>query len=104
MSKDTLKDSPKDSARDAGDPEDLLGNLKIELVAGNSNRMLGEDIASILKTPLTRGVCRRFADMEVFVEIQENVRGTDVFVIQSTSFPANDNLMELLILDRKSVV
>ena len=50
------------------------------------------------RSPLTKGVCRRFADMEVFVEIQENVRGTDVFVIQSTSFPANDNLMELLIL------
>jgi len=98
MSKDTLKDQSKDSARDTGDPEDLLGDLKLELVAGNSNRMLGEDIASILKTPLTKGVCRRFADMEVFVEIQQNVRGTDVFVIQSTSFPANDNLMELLIL------
>ncbi|MEQ1614943.1 MAG: ribose-phosphate pyrophosphokinase [Hyphomicrobiaceae bacterium] len=70
----------------------------MELVAGNSNRTLGEDIATILRTPLTKGVCRRFADMEVFVEIQENVRGTDVFVMQSTSFPANDNLMELLIL------
>ena len=98
MSKDTSKDLSKDGARELLDAENLLGELKIELVAGNSNRGLGEDIATILKTPLTKGVCRRFADMEVFVEIQENVRGTDVFVIQSTSFPANDNLMELLIL------
>ncbi|HEX5959429.1 MAG TPA: ribose-phosphate pyrophosphokinase [Hyphomicrobiaceae bacterium] len=72
--------------------------LRIKLVAGNSNRKLAEDISTFLSAPLTRGVCRRFADMEIFVEIQENVRGEDVFVIQSTSFPANDNLMELLIL------
>jgi ribose-phosphate pyrophosphokinase len=98
MSKDTSKEKSKDSAKDVTEGEDMLGGMKIELVAGNSNRALGEDIANILQTPLTRGVCRRFADMEVFVEIQENVRGTDVFVIQSTSFPANDNLMELLIL------
>ncbi len=98
MSKDTAKDLSKDSVKNPGELENLLGDLKIELVAGNSNRALAEDIASILDTPLTRGVCRRFADMEVFVEIQENVRGTDVFVMQSTSFPANDNLMELLIL------
>ncbi len=98
MSKDTSKDLSKDGARELLDSENLLGDLKIELVAGNSNRTLGEDIATILRTPLTKGVCRRFADMEVFVEIQENVRGTDVFVMQSTSFPANDNLMELLIL------
>ncbi len=98
MSKDTAKDLSKDSVKDPVELEKLLGDLKIELVAGNSNRALAEDIASILETPLTRGVCRRFADMEVFVEIQENVRGTDVFVMQSTSFPANDNLMELLIL------
>ena len=98
MSKDTAMDPSKGSAKELPDMGNLLGDLKIELVAGNSNRTLGEDIATILKTPLTKGVCRRFADMEVFVEIQENVRGTDVFVIQSTSFPANDNLMELLIL------
>lgn len=72
--------------------------LRIKLVAGNSNRKLAEDISTFLNVPLTRGVCRRFADMEIFVEIQENVRGEDVFVIQSTSFPANDNVMELLIL------
>jgi len=70
----------------------------MKLVAGNSNRALAEAIAAYLNTPLTRCLVRRFADMEVFVEIQENVRGEDVFVIQSTSFPANDNLMELLIL------
>lgn len=72
--------------------------LKIKLVSGNSNRSLTEEISSVLRVPLTKGVCRRFADMEIFVEIQENVRGEDVYVIQSTSFPANDNLMELLIL------
>ena len=98
MSKDTVKEPSKDSAKDSKDIESLLGGHKIELVAGNSNRALAEDIAGVLNTPLTKGVCRRFADMEVFVEIQENVRGTDVFVVQSTSFPANDNLMELLIL------
>ncbi|HZA02334.1 MAG TPA: ribose-phosphate pyrophosphokinase [Hyphomicrobiaceae bacterium] len=84
-----------DDARETGD---LLEDLKIKLVAGNSNRKLAEDISAFLKVPLTKGVCRRFADMEIFVEIQENVRGADVFVLQATSFPANDNLMELLIL------
>jgi ribose-phosphate pyrophosphokinase len=69
----------------------------MKLVAGNSNRPLAEAIGSYLKIPLARCVVRRFADMEIFVEVQENVRGEDVFVIQSTSFPANDNLMELLI-------
>jgi ribose-phosphate pyrophosphokinase len=71
---------------------------RIKLVAGNSNHPLAESISSILKVPLARSVVKRFADMEVFVEIQENMRGEDVYVIQSTSFPANDNLMELLIL------
>jgi ribose-phosphate pyrophosphokinase len=70
----------------------------MKLVAGNSNITLAQSIASYLETPLTKAAVRRFADMEVFVEIHENVRGEDVFVIQSTSFPANDNLMELLIL------
>src|ERR687895_1806404 len=83
---------------DATETSDIFEGLKIKLVAGNSNRKLAEDISTFLKVPLTRGVCRRFADMEIFVEIQENVRGADVFVLQSTSFPANDNLMELLIL------
>jgi len=70
----------------------------MKLVAGNSNRPLAEAIAAYLNTPLARCVVRRFADMEIFVEVQENVRGEDVFVIQSTSAPANDHLMELLIL------
>ncbi|HEY7458953.1 MAG TPA: ribose-phosphate pyrophosphokinase [Xanthobacteraceae bacterium] len=73
-------------------------NGSIKLVAGNSNRPLAEAIGAYLETPLTKAVVRRFADMEVFVEIEENVRGQDVFVIQSTSFPANDHLMELLII------
>jgi ribose-phosphate pyrophosphokinase len=70
----------------------------MKLVAGNSNRALAEAIAAYLNLPLTKSVVRRFADMEVFVEIQENVRGEDVFVIQSTSYPANDHLMETLII------
>ena len=69
----------------------------MKIVACNSNRPLAEEVATILGLRLTKAMIRRFADMEVFVEIQENVRGEDVFVIQSTSFPANDNLMELLI-------
>jgi ribose-phosphate pyrophosphokinase len=70
----------------------------IKLLAGNSNRALSEAIAAYLGLPLTKCQVRRFADMEVFVEIQENVRGLDTFIIQSTSFPANDHLMELLIM------
>src|SRR5881409_1042353 len=73
-------------------------NGAIKLVAGNSNRALSEAIGAYLQTPLTRAEVRRFADMEIFVEIQENVRGADVFVLQSTSYPANDHLMELLII------
>jgi ribose-phosphate pyrophosphokinase len=73
-------------------------NGAIKLVAGNSNPILAEAIGRYLNTPLTKAVVRRFADMEIFVEIQENVRGADVFVIQSTSYPANDHLMELLII------
>src|ERR671912_860803 len=76
----------------------MLFDSRIKLVAGNSNRPLAEAIGDYLKTPLTRCLVRRFADMEIFVEIQENVRGEDVFVVQSTSFPANDHLMELLIM------
>jgi ribose-phosphate pyrophosphokinase len=71
---------------------------EIKLVAGNSNRALSEAIATYLEVPLAKCQVRRFADMEVFVEIQENVRGQDVYVVQSTSFPANDHLMELLII------
>jgi ribose-phosphate pyrophosphokinase len=70
----------------------------IKIVAGNSNRPLAEAIATYLGKPLAKAQVRRFADMEIFVELQENVRGEDVFVIQSTSFPANDHLMELLII------
>src|ERR1700752_3747817 len=73
-------------------------NGAIKLVAGNSNQRLYEAIGAYLKTPLAKAVVRRFADMEIFVEILENVRGADVFVIQSTSFPANDHLMALLII------
>ena len=69
----------------------------MKLLAGNSNRTLATAIAEYLDIPLTRAQVRRFADNEVFVTIDENVRGEDVFVIQSTSYPANDNLMELLI-------
>ena len=69
----------------------------MKILACNSNRPLAEAIAAYLDKPLTKAEVRRFADMEVFAEIQENVRGEDVFVIQSTSYPANDNLMELLV-------
>src|SRR6202051_3289873 len=74
------------------------GTRGMKLLAGNSNRELAEKIGAYVKLPFTKAQVRRFADMEVFVEIQENVRGEDMFVIQSTSFPANDNLMELLIV------
>jgi ribose-phosphate pyrophosphokinase len=69
----------------------------MKLLAGNSNLPLAKAIADYLELPLTKASVRRFADEEVFVEIHENVRGEDVFVVQSTSFPTNDNLMELLI-------
>src|SRR2546421_10817283 len=73
-------------------------NGAIKLVAGNSIPALAEAIAAYLKINMTKAVVRRFADMEIFVEIQENVRGADVFVLQSTAFPTNDHLMELLII------
>jgi ribose-phosphate pyrophosphokinase len=69
----------------------------MKLLAGNSNASLAAAIGDYLDIPLTHAQVRRFADMEVFVTIDENVRGEDVFVVQSTSYPANDNLMELLI-------
>jgi len=69
----------------------------MKLLTGNSNPTLAKAIAAYLEVPLTDASVRRFADEEVFVEIHENVRGEDVFVIQSTGYPANDNLMELLI-------
>ena len=70
----------------------------MKLVTGNSNRALAQAITSYLELPLTDCTVKRFADKEIYVEIHENVRGEDVFILQSTSFPANDNLMELLIL------
>lgn len=70
----------------------------MKLVAGNSNRPLAEEMADYLQIPLSKCMVRRFADQEIFVEIQENVRGEDVFALQSTSYPANDHLMELLII------
>jgi len=69
----------------------------VKILTGNSNRPLAEAISAYLNLPLTKASVRRFSDLEIFVEIQENVRGEDVFVIQSTSYPANDNLMELLV-------
>ncbi|HEV7287451.1 ribose-phosphate pyrophosphokinase [Sphingomonas sp. R647] len=70
----------------------------MKLMAGNSNLPLAQAIASYLEIPLTKANVRRFADEEIFVEILENVRGEDVFVLQSTAYPANDNLMEMLIM------
>ena len=69
----------------------------MKVLTCNSNRPIAEAISAYLSLPLTSASIRRFSDMEVFVEINENVRGEDVFVIQSTSYPANDNLMELLV-------
>jgi ribose-phosphate pyrophosphokinase len=79
----------------------------MKVLACNSNRPLAEAMSAYLGVPLTNASVRRFSDMEVFVEIHENVRGEDVFVVQSTSYPANDHLMELLValdaLKRSSV-
>ncbi len=70
----------------------------MKIFAGNSNRVLAESVAKYLNIPLGKASVRRFADQEIFVEIQENVRGEDIFLLQSTSYPANDHLMELLIM------
>lgn len=70
----------------------------MKLIAGNSNAPLAQAIADYCELPLTTASVRRFADEEIFVEVLENVRGEDLFVVQSTSYPANDNLMELLII------
>jgi ribose-phosphate pyrophosphokinase len=70
----------------------------MKIISGNSNKPLAEAICSYLGMPIVKAVVKRFNDMEVFVEIQENVRGQDMFIMQSTSFPANDHLMELLII------
>ena len=69
----------------------------MKILSCNSNRPVAEAISAYLNIPLTQAAIRRFSDMEVFVEILENVRGEDVYVVQSTSYPANDNLMELLV-------
>jgi len=70
----------------------------MKIISGNGNMPLAQAIASYVELPLTNVSVRRFADEEIFVEIHENVRGEDVFVVQSTSYPTNDNLMELLIM------
>jgi ribose-phosphate pyrophosphokinase len=70
----------------------------MKILSGNSNRPLSEAISAKLGVPLTEASIRRFSDQEVFVEILENVRGEDVFVVQSTCYPTNDNLMELLVI------
>jgi len=70
----------------------------MKILTGNSNRPLAEAISAYLNLPLVNASIRRFSDMEVFVEIQENVRGEDMFVVQPTSFPTNDNVMELLVI------
>src|SRR6201985_2397229 len=75
----------------------MRSRASMKLLSGNSNRSLAQAIGDYLDVPLTKAEVRRFADNEVFVVIEENVRGEDVFVIQSPSYPANDNLMELLI-------
>ncbi|MGE0095114.1 MAG: ribose-phosphate pyrophosphokinase [Alphaproteobacteria bacterium] len=69
----------------------------MKIIAGNSNRPLAEAISAYLNLPMTKASVRHFSDREVFVEILENIRGEDVFVVQSTSYPANDHLMELLV-------
>jgi ribose-phosphate pyrophosphokinase len=75
----------------------LAGDFGVKILTGNSNRPLAEAISAYLNLPLTKASVRRFSDEEVFVEIHENVRGEDVFIIQPTSYPTNDNLMELLV-------
>ncbi|MCF6293404.1 MAG: ribose-phosphate pyrophosphokinase, partial [Robiginitomaculum sp.] len=69
----------------------------MKVLSANSNRGLAKEIAKLLDLGLTNANVRRFADKEIFVSIDENVRGQDIFIVQSTSFPANDHLMELLI-------
>ncbi len=86
---------PGHEAAGPGPPAPMIRRMKV--LACNSNRPLAEAIAAYLSVPLTKASVRRFSDMEVFVEIHENVRGEDVFVIQATSYPANDHLMELLV-------
>ena len=70
----------------------------MKIIAGNSNLPLSSDVGKYLQIDLAKASIRRFADEEVYVEIKENIRGEDIFVIESTSYPANDNLMELLVI------
>jgi ribose-phosphate pyrophosphokinase len=93
-----MKDARKEARREGAEKAPSDRPPRVKLISGNSNKPLAEGIAAVLGQPLARAVVRRFADMEVFVEIKENMRGEDVFIIQSTSYPANDNLMELLII------
>jgi ribose-phosphate pyrophosphokinase len=93
-----MKEARKEARREAADKVPSDRGPRVKLICGNSNKPLAEGICAALNQPLAKAVVRRFADMEVFVEIQENMRGEDVYVIQSTSYPANDNLMELLII------
>src|SRR5471030_2557621 len=86
------------SSKARGEASMSAKNGSLKLVAGNSNPALAQAIAEWLHLPLTKASVRRFADNEIFVEVLENVRGQDTFIIQSTSFPANDHLMELLIM------
>src|SRR3977135_245743 len=86
------------SSKARGEASMSAKNGSIKLVAGNSHPAFAQEIANGLHMPLNKAMVRRLADMEIFVEILENVRGSDAFIIQSTSFPANDHLMELLII------
>ena len=72
--------------------------VELKIFAGNSNPPLAEEISQYLKVPLGKAVVETFSDGESKIEIKENVRGTDVFVLQSTSAPGNNNLMELLLM------
>ncbi len=93
-----LNPFPKTGTAAKGTLQIRRGDILMKLITGNSNLPLAQAIADYCGLALTNASVRRFADDEVFVEIHENVRGEDVFVIQSTGFPANDNLMELLII------
>jgi ribose-phosphate pyrophosphokinase len=96
-SADKARGDAKAGAHDAPQTGPQPRKDEMKLLAGSSNHTLADAIAEYLNVGLTRAIVKRFADEEVFIEIQENVRGEDVFVIQSTSYPANDNIMELLI-------
>jgi ribose-phosphate pyrophosphokinase len=71
---------------------------EMKIFSGNANPQLASDICKYLKIPLGKSLVKNFSDGETWVEVGENVRGRDVFVVQSTSYPANNNLMELLVL------